>query len=114
MRFRWASNKFTIQRTQTTPHGSQFHYIPDVLRELAGRNEDLGHADVVVRHHDDLEQVADVQVVVDGGGSISDEADDALGLPVGGERLAPEHHHARHFCPGRQLRIHNMAQTAVL
>mmetsp|Transcript_32717 Transcript_32717/g.82484 ORF Transcript_32717/g.82484 Transcript_32717/m.82484 type:complete len:471 (-) Transcript_32717:404-1816(-) len=66
----------------------------DVLRQLRGGDQRLGQRHVVVgdKHH--LKEVADFGVVVDDITHGGDQAHDALGLEVGGVRLAAEDAHA--------------------
>lgn len=80
--------------------------VPDVLREFTGRNENLSDADIVVGDHDDLEQVSNVRVIVDGCGHVCDELHNSLGLPVGRKRFSTEHHHSRYVLRGSLLCCH--------
>jgi hypothetical protein len=66
-----------------------------VLAQVRGRDNHLGLADIVVLEEDDLEQVANLVVVVDDGGDGVDEVDDLLGHPVARRRLAAKNGHAR-------------------
>lgn len=62
----------------------------DVLADVAGRDDDLGFADIVVFQEDDLEQVSNIFVRVDDPADLVDQMDDGLCHPVSGRRLSTE------------------------
>ena len=59
-------------------------------------DDDLSEGHIVVRHKDQLQEVADVRVVVDLGADRADQLDDALGHLISGGCLAANHTHAWH------------------
>lgn len=65
-----------------------------MLREFTGRDEDLRDADVVVRNHDNLEQVSDFRVIVDGRCNVCDQFHNSLGLPISRKSFPSEHDHS--------------------
>ena len=67
-----------------------------MLAELRGRDDDLGLGHVVVGQEDDLEQIADLRVVVDRLGDGVDQGDDLLRHVVGGGGLSSQDGHPRH------------------
>ncbi|GJC79271.1 hypothetical protein ColLi_02109 [Colletotrichum liriopes] len=67
----------------------------DVLAQVGSRNDHLGLADVVVLQEDDLEQIANVLVLVDDGTDIVDQMNDLLGHPVARRSLSAKDGDAR-------------------
>ena len=68
----------------------------DLLRQIGGRDDHLGEADIVVRQERDLEQVAHRGVAVDHLGDVVGQLDDQLGGDIARRRLAAEDLDARH------------------
>ena len=61
-----------------------------MFRDIAGGSDNLGLANVVVCEEDDLEQVADIRVVVHDVSNLVDEMNDGLGHPVSWRSLSTE------------------------
>lgn len=67
----------------------------DVLGDVTGGRDDFSLADIVVFQEDDLEQVANIGIVVHNVTDLVDEVDDSLSHPVSRRSLATENGHAR-------------------
>ena len=65
-----------------------------MLADVGGWDDDLGFADVVVFDVDDLEEIANVLVVVDDFANTVDQVDDCLCHPVAWSSFATENRHA--------------------
>ena len=68
----------------------------NLFRQVGGRNDRLGQADIVVGQEHHLEQVPHRRVVVDHPRHIIGELDDQLGRMIARRRLAGEYFHPRH------------------
>ena len=75
--------------------GSLFSGGGNLLRQVGSRTNHLHGRNPVVGQKSDLEQIADIRVVVDHPGNIIDQFDNRLGHGVTGGRLAADQHTAR-------------------
>lgn len=94
----------------------------DVLADVRGRGDDFGLAHVVIFNVDDLQEVADVLVVVDDFANATNEVDDGLGHPVAWSGLAAEDGHTRckfltlfgAHCLDRQVSVNDAEDVQLL
>lgn len=61
-----------------------------MLADIRGRAQNLRLADIVVLNENDLEEIADILVVIDNGTDLVDEVDDRLRHPVSWSGFATE------------------------
>lgn len=74
-----------------------------MLADIAGWNDNFRLADVVVLNEDDLQQVADIGVIVDHRTDLVDQMDNGLGHPVARGSFASEDRHLSwHLLPLRR------------
>lgn len=67
----------------------------DVLADVAGWDDDLGLADVVVLDEDDFQEISNILVIVDNSTNAVDQVDDSLSHPVTRSSLATEDRDSR-------------------